>query len=108
MNCLVKHETVLPSLQDDCHLGLAHFGKDQFPIGNLIEGESNVIKTLDSFSIDAVQPIQVSFKKSIRKNAKTLVQQFLSDTYIEDPVGSRKPQDNNPFRTDLVLVHEVD
>ena len=105
---LVKHETVLPSLEDDCNPGLAQFAKDQFLIGKNNEGEKNVIKSLDSFSIDAVQPIQVPFKKSIRKNAKTLVQQFLSDTSIEDPVGSRKPQDNSPFRTDLALVHEVD
>ena len=34
VHCLVKLETVLPSLKDDCHPGLAHFGKDQFPIGN--------------------------------------------------------------------------
>ena len=108
VHCLVKHETVLPSLEDDCHPGLAHFGKDQFPIGNHNEREKNVIKSLESFSIDNVQPIQVPFKISIRKNARTLIQQFLFDTYIEDPVGSRKPQDNNPFRTDLVLVHEVD
>ena len=92
---LVKRETALPSLEDDCHRGLARFGKDQFPIGNHNEGEKNVIKSLDSFSNDNVQPIQVPFKKSIRKNAKTLIQHFLSDVYIEDPVGSRKPQDIN-------------
>ena len=108
MHYLVKHETVLPSLGDGCHPGIAQFAKDQFLIGNHNEGEKNVIKSLDAFSIDAVQPIQVPFKKSIRKYAKTLVQQFLSDTYIEDPVGSRKPQGKSPFRTDLVLVHEVD
>ena len=28
---LFKHETVLPSLKDDCHPGLAHFGNHQFP-----------------------------------------------------------------------------
>ena len=70
--------------------------------------KKNVIKSLDSFPIDAVQPNQVPFRKSIKKNAKTLVQHFLPDTYIEDPVGTRKPRDNDPFRTDLVLVHEVD
>ena len=33
---------------------------------------------------------------------------FFSDTDIEDPVGRRKPQDKIPYRTDLLLVHEVD
>ena len=27
VNCLVEHETVLPSLKEDCHPGPAHFGK---------------------------------------------------------------------------------
>ena len=40
---LVKDETVLPSLEDDCHPGLAHFGKDQFPIGNHNEGEKKIV-----------------------------------------------------------------
>ena len=31
VNGLVKHETVLPSLKDDCQPGLTHFGNDQFP-----------------------------------------------------------------------------
>ena len=66
LNCLVKHETVLPSLKDDCHSGLAHFGNDQFLIGFDNEGENNVIKTLDCFSFDAVQPIQVPFKNQSR------------------------------------------
>ena len=33
---------------------------------------------------------------------------FFSDTDIEDPVGRRKLQDKIPYRTDLVLVHEVE
>ena len=64
MQYLVKRETALPSLEDDCHPGLAHFGKDQFPIGNHNEGEKKVIKTLDSLSFDAVQPNQVPLKKT--------------------------------------------
>ena len=75
MNCLVKHETVLPSLKGDCHPCPAHFGNGQFLIGIDNEGEINVIKTLDSFSFDAVQPIQVpSVKKPITENAKPLFQ----------------------------------
>ena len=43
VNCLVKHETVLPSLKDDCHPGLAHFGNDQFPIRKDKEGEKKLL-----------------------------------------------------------------
>ena len=108
VNCLVKQETVLPSLKDDCHPGLAHFRNDQFPFGNDNEVKKIVVKTLESFLFDAVQPIQVPVNKPITKNAKTLIEQFFSDAENEDPVGRRKPQDNMPYRTDLVLVHKVD
>ena len=54
MNCLVKHETVLPSLKDDCHSGPAHFGNDiliseMILIGIDNEVEYKVIKTQDFF-----------------------------------------------------------
>ena len=39
VDCLVKHETVLPSLKNDCHWGLAHSRNDQFPIRKDKEGE---------------------------------------------------------------------
>ena len=76
VNCLVKQETVLPSLKDDCHPGLAHFRNDQFPFGNDNEVKKIVVKTLESFLFDAVQPIQVPVNKPITKNAKTLIQLF--------------------------------
>ena len=107
-HCLVKHETVLLPLKDDCHPGPAHIGKDHFLIGNVNEGEIIVIKTLDSFSFDAVQPIQVPFKKSVTNSVQTLIQQFFSDTDNEDPVGRRKPQDKIPYQTDLFSVHKFD
>ena len=44
LNCLVKHETVLPSLKDDCHPGLAHSGNDQFPICKDKEGEKMLLE----------------------------------------------------------------
>ena len=47
-------------------------------------------------------------KKPITEKAKPLFQQLFSDTDNEDAVGRRKPQDNFHYRTDLVLVHEVD
>ena len=107
-HCLVKHETALPSLKDGCHPGPAHIGKDRFLIGNDNEGEIIVIKTLDSFSFDAVQLIQVPFKKPIMNSVRTLIQQFSSDTDNEDPVGRREPQDKIPYQTDLFSVHKFD
>ena len=96
MHYLSKNETVLPSLKNDCHPSLALSGNDQFPPRDDNEGEKFVIKTLDSFSFDAVHPIQVPIKKPITKNAKTLIQQFFSGVDNEDPVGSREPQEKIP------------
>ena len=105
---LVKHETALPSLKDDCHPSLAHLGNHQFPFRNDKEVEKIVVQTPESFLFGAVQPIQVPVNKPITKNAKTLIQQFFSDAENEDPVGRRKSQNNIPYRTDLVSVHKVD
>ena len=105
---LVKRETALPSLKDDCHPSLAHLGNHQFPNCNEKEVEKNVVHTPESFLFDAVQSIQVLVNKLITKNAKTLCQQFFSDAKIEDPIGRRKSQDNIPYRIDLVLVQKVD
>ena len=107
VNCLVKQETVLPPLKDDCHPGLAHFRNDQFPFGNDNEVKKIVVKTMESFLFDAMQPIQVPVNKPITKNAKTLIEQFFSDAENEDPLGRRKSQDNMPYRTDLALVHKM-
>ena len=46
---LVRRETALPSLNDDCHPCLAHFGNHQFPIRKDKEVEKKVVKTLDFF-----------------------------------------------------------
>ena len=94
MFCLVKQESVLPSLKDDCNPGLAHFRNDQFPFGNDEEVEKNVVKILESFLFHAVQPIQVPVKKPITKNAKILIKLFFSNTDNEDPVGRRKSRNN--------------
>ena len=46
---LVKRETALPSLNDDCHPCLAHFGNHQFPIRKDKKVEKKVVKTLEFF-----------------------------------------------------------
>ena len=105
---LVKRETALPPLKDDCHPCLALFGNQYFPIPNDKEVEKNVVKLLESFFFDAVQPIQVPVKKPITKNAKTSTKLFFSKADKENPVGRRKSRNNNFYRTDLVLVQKVD
>ena len=64
---LVEHETVLPSLKDDCHPGLADFRHDQFPIRNDNEREKNVIKTLDSFRLMLYSQSKFQLKNQLRK-----------------------------------------
>ena len=46
---LVKHETVLPSEKDDCHLLLADLVIDQFSIRISDKGKNIIIKPLHSF-----------------------------------------------------------
>ena len=105
---LVKRETALPPLKDDCQPCLALLGNHQFLIRSDKEVEKNVVKTLEPFLFDAVQPIQVQVKKPITKNAKTITKLCFSNTDNEDPVGRRKSRNKIPYRNDLVLVHEVD
>ena len=105
---LVKRETALPSLKDGCHLSLALFGNHHFPTRKDKKVEKDVVKTLETFLFDAVQPIQVPVKKPITRKAKTLNKLFFSKTDNENPVGRRKSRNNIPYRTDLVLVQKVD
>ena len=46
---LVKRETALPSLKDDCHPSPSHLGNHQFPIRSDKEVEKNVAQTPESF-----------------------------------------------------------
>ena len=105
---LVERETAHPPLKDDCHPCLALLGNNQFPIRNDKEVEKNVVKTLESFLFDAVQPIQVPVKKPITKNAKTVIKLVFSNTDNEDPVGRRKSRNKIPYRNEMVLVHKAD
>ena len=105
---LVKRETALPSLKDDCHLCLALSGNHQFPFRIEEEVEKKVVKSLESFCSMLCSQSKFQLKKPITKYAKTLIKLCFSNTDNEDPVGRRKSRNNIPYRTDLVLVHEVD
>ena len=97
-----KNESVLPSLKNDCHPGLAHFGNEQFPARDDNKEEKNVIKCLDSFSFDAVHPENVSFKKRSMKNAKTLIQQFFLMVILRIRSGVEKHK--KKFPTELICL----
>ena len=91
---LVKRETALPSMNDDCHPSLAQLGNNQFPICNDREVEKNVVHTPESYLFDAVQPIQVPVNKPVTKNAKTFIKLIFSETDNEDLFGRRKSRNN--------------
>ena len=74
VNCLVKHETALSSLKNDCHPILAEFGNDQFSIPINDERENITIEPINSFYFEAVEPFQSQYKKPIKRNYETLVQ----------------------------------
>ena len=68
---LVKHETVQPSLKDDCHPILADYSKDQFSIPINYKGEDVIVKPLDAFSFKAGKSFQQQYKPPVRKNNET-------------------------------------
>ena len=70
VHCFFKNETVLPSLKNDCHPGLAHFRNDQFHTRDDNEAEKNVIRKLVFFSFVAVHSVQVPLKNKARKMLK--------------------------------------
>ena len=76
MHFSIKHETVLPSLKDDCHPGLADFRHDQFPTRDDIEAEKKMLlKHWIPFRL--MLYIQSNFQlKTNHENAQTLIQQF--------------------------------
>ena len=71
-----KHETVLPSLKMITIRVWLISEKINSALVMIMKEKKNVNRTLDSFSFDAVHPIQVSIKKPITKNAKTLFKHF--------------------------------
>ena len=70
MHCLVKQETVLPSLKDGCHPGLAYFRNDQFPIGNDNEGEKMLLKHWIRFRLMLYSQSKFHLKNQSREMVK--------------------------------------
>ena len=67
---LFKHETILPSLKNDCHPGLAHFGKDQFPTRGDNEGEKMFFKHWIPFRLMLYIQSKFHLKNQSRKMLK--------------------------------------
>ena len=80
----VKIETVRPSQKDDCRPFLGDFENGLFSFRKIDKRENIQNKPLDSFSFEALKPIQSQNKKLVRKNTKTFLQQSanLTDTDI--------------------------
>ena len=68
---LVELETVLPSLKDNCHPGLADFRHDQFPIRNDIESEKKMLlKHWIPFRLMLYSQSKFQLKNQLRKMLK--------------------------------------
>ena len=81
---LIKHEEVLPHQKHDSHPILADYGTDQFSIRINDKRNDIVVKPSQSFLIKSITPFQTKFKTPIKKNNKTLHQEYLllNDTNI--------------------------
>ena len=103
---LIKHEEILPHQKHDSHPILADCGTDQFSIRIIDKRNDIVVKPLHSFSFKSVTTFQLKFKTPIKKNNKTLHQQYLllNDTDItsdhEDHIYTRTPKYDSSFSTD--------
>ena len=98
-HCLIKHVTVLPSQKDDCHPNLDGFGKKHSFI-RIVDKEGNIIiKPIDSFSFEVVEPFQKQYKKQSKENTKTVLQQSAifneaDITNNDDPIEKRIPRND--------------
>ena len=102
---------ILPHQKHDSHPILANYGADQFSLRITDKGNVIIVKPLNSFSFKAVTPFQTKFKTLIKKQTKSLHQQFLllNDTDVtsddDEHIYTRIPKNNSPFFTDEKL-HE--
>ena len=109
---LIKHEEILPHQKHDSHPIPADYGTDQFSIRINDKGNDIVVKPLQSFSFKFVTPFQTKFRTPIKKNNKTLHQQFLllNDTDItsddDDHLFTRIPKSDTSFLHDTTLQTE--
>ena len=67
---LVEHETVLPSLKNDWHPGLAHFGKDQFPFVVIMKEKKMLFKHWIPFRLMLYIHSKFHLKNQSRKMLK--------------------------------------
>ena len=109
MQCLPKHENVVPSQKDNCHSVLAEFGIDKFFNRTKDEDENILSKPLDSFSFEPIRPFQLQYKNTNQRNTKTVLQQsaHLNDTVLtdSDDIFEKKiPQTYDRSSPDLRLI----
>ena len=107
---LVQHEDVLPTQKNDSHLILADLGDDKFQLR--IEDSGNKISytPIDNISFKSITPFNSKYKKPIKKNEKTLLQQnpILNETDIDDiddPIQKRIMNTDNCSMLSEQLYH---
>ena len=81
---LVKHEEIKYNQKNDCRPILADYGDDQFSIRKNNKGEDISIKLSNSFSFRSIVPFQSKYKRPIKNQTKSLIQQstFLNDNDV--------------------------
>ena len=93
-------------LKHDSYPILADYGTDQFSIRIKDKGNDNIVKLLNSFSFKSVTPFQTKLKTPVKKNSKSLHQQFLLLNYTditsddEEHIYTRIPKQDLSFTTD--------
>ena len=100
---LVKRETALPSLEDDCHPGLAHFGKDQFPIGNHNEGKNMLLNHWIPFVLMLYSQSKFHLKNQSGKMLKHHLKNFCLILIIRIRLGVENPKTKLP--TELFFLY---
>ena len=110
---IIKNEEVLPHQKLDSNPILADYGTYQFSIRINDKGNDIIVKPLNSFSFKSVTQFQTKFKTPLKKNNKTLHQQYrlLNDTDItsddEEHIYTRIPKQDLSFTTDNSLTTET-
>ena len=90
MHYFVKHETLISSEKEDCHLILVLIGSDQFSFRYFDERDFIFIRALDLFTDRIVKLFQSQYQKPEKITIRLLQQSgILSDTAIDDPNDRR-------------------
>ena len=95
VNYLVRHENLLTSQKDDCYPSIADFKNDQLSILIFYKGEIIKNNPLESFSFEAVKPLQSLKNQSLFQLSAILNGTDMTDNH--NPIERRRPENDDPF-----------